>query len=278
MAMLIRITMIVITTISSTKVKPRRPLLPLRIGRSIGRFLVRLGVHIEYVLAAPTICCGIVLVAPHAPFGRVGERIVRNAAQQLDLLVVGGAADLHSIHQVLQRLRPAIGALLHQAEHAHVAIVFVLVDGQAHVVERIAQRALALRAHLGPRQRHRHAGEDQHDGERHDQFHQGQSTLLPPPHRASHFIVTVSAALRLPIAPPRESFTASDGIVTIPLPAPTAWKLSVTSVPVAAVTPGLPGATFRATLAAPRSFCMFLAKTGGWPPRESIPPSMMSFR
>src|ERR1039458_9341852 len=111
MAMLIRITMIEITTISSTKLKPRRFIArsPLRISRSIGRLLVGLAIYIEHVLAAPTIPLGVVLVAAHAPLGCVGERVAWNAAQQFDLLVVGGAADLHSLHQCLQRLRPAVG-------------------------------------------------------------------------------------------------------------------------------------------------------------------------
>src|ERR1022692_546226 len=97
-AMVMRTTMMVITTISSTKVKPRsrfmarraRPSagLPFCIGLSIGCLFGCLAVHIEYALAAPTQRLGVILIAAQAPFGLAGERIYRDAAQEAHLLAV----------------------------------------------------------------------------------------------------------------------------------------------------------------------------------------------
>src|SRR5664279_1774003 len=117
MAMEIRITMIVITTISSTKVKPRtrlmarraRPFIrpatsglrPFRIGGSIGCLLRCLAVHIEHTLAAPTERFGVVLVAAHTPFGLAGERIYRDAPQEAHFLPVR-AGQFHTFHQNVQ--------------------------------------------------------------------------------------------------------------------------------------------------------------------------------
>src|SRR5450756_2485469 len=110
-AMVIRITMIVITTINSTKVKPRsrcmarraRPFtgLPFRIGLSIGCLILCLAVHVEYALAAPAQALGVVLVAAHAPFGLPRERIRRDAAQEAHLLAVR-ARQFHAFHQDVQ--------------------------------------------------------------------------------------------------------------------------------------------------------------------------------
>src|ERR1035438_10769280 len=62
-AMVMRITMIVITTINSTKVKPRRRFLarrarsftglPFCVGLSIGCLFLCLAIHVEHALAAP---------------------------------------------------------------------------------------------------------------------------------------------------------------------------------------------------------------------------------
>src|SRR5580704_13227349 len=85
-----RITMIAMTIISSTIVKPSwrpRPRLPVGIVSAIRGLFRGLGVHIEDVLSAPTVGRGIVLGAAHAPVGGIGERVFGDAAQEADLLV-----------------------------------------------------------------------------------------------------------------------------------------------------------------------------------------------
>src|ERR1041385_8813176 len=104
-AIVIRITMMVITTISSTKVKPRtreiqarfpalaalrsRFGLPLGIRFAIGRLLIRLGIHCKHILSAPTGGSGVVLIAAQTPLVLAGERIAWDLAEQPDFLAVG---------------------------------------------------------------------------------------------------------------------------------------------------------------------------------------------
>src|SRR6185437_16529294 len=89
MAIVTRITMMVLTTISSTNVKPRRlrPL-PLRIGAAIGSLLGCLAIHIEYILTSPTGALGVVCVAAHAPLRGPREGVARNAAEEADFFAV----------------------------------------------------------------------------------------------------------------------------------------------------------------------------------------------
>src|ERR1035441_7603176 len=101
MAMVIRTTMIVRTTINSTKVKPRarrKPgfTLPLRIRSAIRPFFRGLTINVEDVLTAPTHGLGIVLVAPQPPFVLSGERIARETAQELHLSAFG-VVSLHAL-------------------------------------------------------------------------------------------------------------------------------------------------------------------------------------
>src|ERR1035441_8979562 len=117
--MVMRMTMIVITTINSTKVKPRRRCmacrarpfagLPFCIGLSIGCLFLCLAVHVEYALAAPALALGVVLVATHAPFSLPGERIRWDAPQEANLLALR-ARQLHAFHQDVQRLGPVVAA------------------------------------------------------------------------------------------------------------------------------------------------------------------------
>src|SRR5215470_18073926 len=101
MAIVMSTTIIAITTINSTKVKPKREaaerrdesrrgrheclrhVLPLRIRRTIGSLLESLGIDIENILPAPTVGLRVVLVTAHTPLRRIGERVVRDAAQQV---------------------------------------------------------------------------------------------------------------------------------------------------------------------------------------------------
>src|ERR1035438_892019 len=140
--MVIRITMIVTTTIISTKVNPRNRFmarrahpftgLPFRIGLSIGCLFLGLAVYVEYALAAPALALGVVLVATHAPFGLPGERIRRDAAQEAHLLALR-ARQFHAFHQDVQGFGPVVGAEFLRAEIAEVGIVLVLIDSRTHL-------------------------------------------------------------------------------------------------------------------------------------------------
>src|ERR1035441_2132213 len=148
MAIEMRMTMMVTTTIISTNVKPRRRWrrLPLCIGRSIGCLLLALGEYFEYRLAAPALERGVVLSAAHPPFEFVGERIAGDAAQEFQLHAVGVLSELHALHQNFKRFRVAVGTDFGRAEETRVAVVLVLVDGRAHGGQGVSQVALALDA------------------------------------------------------------------------------------------------------------------------------------
>src|SRR5690242_6066857 len=96
MAIVTRITMMVITTMSSTKVKPSladlgvRPTLPLGICRAIGRLIAGFAIDVEDVLSTPARGLGVVLVAAQAPVFLLGEGVPRDPAEEADLLAVGG--------------------------------------------------------------------------------------------------------------------------------------------------------------------------------------------
>src|ERR1035441_2537193 len=113
--MVIRITTMVITTISSTNVNPR--VLPLGIRRAIGTLFGCLGIYVEHVLAAPALRLGLVLVAAQAPLVLAGERIAGDAPEEAHLGPLG-VIHLHAFHQHLQALGIAVGACLHGAEIA----------------------------------------------------------------------------------------------------------------------------------------------------------------
>src|ERR1039457_671544 len=132
MAIEMRMTMMVTTTIISTNVKPRRRWrrLPLCIGRSIGCLLLALGEYFEYRLAAPALGLGVVLGAAHPPFEFVGERIAGNAAQEFQLGAVGVLRESHAIHQDVERFRVAVRTDFRRPEETLVAVVLVLVDSR----------------------------------------------------------------------------------------------------------------------------------------------------
>src|ERR1043165_8120527 len=86
--MLARMTISVITIISSISVKPRRrdrPALPVMGFRPVKTGAVALRVHVEDVLPTPPRRIGFVLIGPQAPFVRVGHRIDRDPPQVLQL-------------------------------------------------------------------------------------------------------------------------------------------------------------------------------------------------
>src|SRR5215469_17115924 len=122
-AILIRITMIVITTIISTNVKPRRRrqslpafgFLPIGIIGAIARFLHCLAMYVEHVLPAPALRGGFVLVAAQRPLGGVRERIDWNLSQKIQLLPVG-TWHLDSFYKDVEAFRIAIGPSLNLPE------------------------------------------------------------------------------------------------------------------------------------------------------------------
>src|SRR3984957_13194185 len=135
MAMVMRITMMVITTIISTKVKPnwrlRRPwaratFSVIRVRPAIAIFLRSLAVHVKHILAAKTLRSGVVLVATQAPFGAVRERVQWNAAQELELLAIR-TVQLHALHEDFQTFGKPVGAHFHLAQVGRVAHVLVFV-------------------------------------------------------------------------------------------------------------------------------------------------------
>src|SRR5262249_3102401 len=152
--------MMVITTISSTKVKPRtreiqarfpagaalrsRFELPLGIRFAIGRLLIRLGIDCKHILPTPAGGSGVVLIAAQSPLVLAGERIARDLPEQPDFLAVGAVRQLYTLDELFERLRPAVGAGLHGAEISRVAVILIYVDGRVHFFERGPQVALAL--------------------------------------------------------------------------------------------------------------------------------------
>src|SRR5215469_10209393 len=156
MAIVMRMTMMAITTIISTKVKPRRPAasrrnpLPIRIVGSIGRFLRCFAIHVEDVLSAPTLRFGVVLIAAQSPILAMSERIHGNAPQQIKLLAIG-SGQFDAIYQNIERLREAISPGLDWPKEIGVTHVFVLVDGPVHLAQRVAQFTLPFGAHFRAR-------------------------------------------------------------------------------------------------------------------------------
>src|SRR5438552_2231725 len=105
MAMEMRITMMVITTISSTKVKQRRdPRLPLGIRSAIGSLFESLAIDVEHTLASPGLALRIVLIAAQSPFGLSRKRVDRDAAEEAHLLAFG-PGELHALDKNIQSLR-----------------------------------------------------------------------------------------------------------------------------------------------------------------------------
>src|SRR5579885_1090026 len=276
-----RITMIDITIISSIMVKPARPRRPgrlpspLRVRGPIRSLLCGLRIHVKHVLAAPTVRFRIVPRAAYAPVGGVREGIFGDAAEEPDLQVLR-AGGLHAFHQGLELVGVPVGVELFFAQVAGVGVVLEAINGGAHLPQRPQQFTLPLAAHLGPRQRHGHGGEQQHDREGHDQLHQCESALALAA-CGNHFTFTSSCGVAVNKVSDFEFRGANCGIETVVAPRPTAWNVSVTATPLP-LTPEAPGNRFRFTVASPESLRMFLVKMTCWPSLESSVPLTMSLR
>src|ERR1035441_5994174 len=110
-AMEMRITMMVTTTMSSTKVKPRRlSFLPFRIRCTIGGLVLRFGVDVKHALAAKALRFGIVLRTAHAPLVLSGERSFGDWPQEFHLGAIGIVRQDFPFHQQIERIGVAIRA------------------------------------------------------------------------------------------------------------------------------------------------------------------------
>ena len=180
--------MIAITIIISMSVKPSassgQPRLPLRVRRSIGAFSGRSWyIRRKHSDRPNSVRLRIVLHAAHAPFARVGHRVERNAAQQLDLRIGRLARALHAVHQRsaaspdsrMYRC-PLLPARACPSRRSLCTYRWPCASRRAPS----AARAPASARTLVPRQRHRHGGEHQQDCERHDQFHQRHTATRIP--------------------------------------------------------------------------------------------------
>src|ERR1039457_3941598 len=127
-----RITMIAMTIISSTMVKPNSRgrnssparFLPVVVSCSIPRLFRGLDINIEDVLPTPAIGGWVVLGAAHSPVGGVGEGVLGDSSQEPDLLI-HLALQLDAFHQGLQLVREVIGIQLLLAEIAGIRVVLV---------------------------------------------------------------------------------------------------------------------------------------------------------
>src|SRR4051812_15849311 len=101
-----------IVIINSISVNPRTRAipgpLPFRVWRSIGCPFRGLAVNVEHILATPPRGFRVVLRAALAPVSGVCKRVLRNTAQETDLLV---ARSLHAFHQLVQGLRVVLRTL-----------------------------------------------------------------------------------------------------------------------------------------------------------------------
>src|SRR5215213_1785098 len=126
--------MMVSTTISSTRVKPRDVFMsPVLVGHAVQAARAAARENVVDVVARGRPVGG-ARVAAHAPF-LAGQRIARHAAQEIDLLVLGALRILHAFGQHLERWRKA-AALDLLLDAAFVARALVGVDRLAQLAQR----------------------------------------------------------------------------------------------------------------------------------------------
>src|SRR5947209_12422962 len=145
MAIVARMPMMAITTISSNRVKPRSAdlgscslpftssslespdALPLGVGDAVQAHSARQRMDVVDVLPAPRGGVDGVLIATDRPLVLAGHRIDREAAQELDLLV-HLADQLDALVQVLELRRIPVGPQV-DGDQPRVAVALVVVDG-----------------------------------------------------------------------------------------------------------------------------------------------------
>src|SRR5690349_5144062 len=182
MAIVIRVAMIAMTTISSNKVKPfcRRICSPLPIGDAIEPLAASLGVNVKDVLALARVLSRTV-IGTQAPAALVvtldgGQRITGDAPQEIELGPLGAAHVTYTIDQHFQVRRVAV-AVERLLDVTGVEGAFIGVDAIADLVQRVPQFLLFAPTHHRLGQRCGHAGQQADQGKRHHDFDQGKTAL-----------------------------------------------------------------------------------------------------
>jgi len=107
----------------------------------------------------------------------MGEGIAGDPAQEADFVALGVISDLDPFHQRIQAVGITKGIDLGCGDLPSIAGVLVLVDGGPQPIQRKPQVAFVLAPYAEACYGYGHHGQHHQDGERHDQFHQGQSAL-----------------------------------------------------------------------------------------------------
>jgi hypothetical protein len=111
----------------------REPLLPVCVVCPVESRALRLGVHVENVLASPGRGVGVVLDCLEIPIGVAGHGIHGNAPQEADFAVSAGS-DLHARHQRFQVRRITFASYFH-ADEVAVRVILIVVDGITHFAQ-----------------------------------------------------------------------------------------------------------------------------------------------
>src|SRR6185503_9319549 len=113
-------------------------------------------------------------VAAQSPLALGRHRVAREAAQEIDALLVGGAAVVHALDQVFEALR--IARVAHAALDAPVlGGLAVGVEAFADLAQRAPQLELLRALHVELRERARGRRQDRHDCDRDQQLDQGEA-------------------------------------------------------------------------------------------------------
>src|SRR5215813_10002130 len=138
MATDIRMTIMLITIISSMRVKPpcraraviafTGNTLPCLVLRPVQGCAFRFGIYVEDILPAPGVRVWIILHRTQPPLGLAGHRVHGNAAQKAKLLAIG----VHTFYQGLEVRRVALTVDL-DLKGSPIGSVFIAVDGVPHL-------------------------------------------------------------------------------------------------------------------------------------------------
>ena len=115
---------------------------PIRVVRSIEGRGLRLGVHVENVLASPGSGVGVVLDGLQIPFRSPGHGVHRDAAQEANL-AVGTGANLDGFYERFQVRRVSFASDFHANEIA-VRVVLIMVDRVADFSQRFVKLCFPL--------------------------------------------------------------------------------------------------------------------------------------
>src|SRR6266542_3610903 len=174
--------MIVITTSSSSSVKPRWRFFfisPILVVRPVDRLAAREREHVVDVLATPRDRVGLVLVGAQAPLHLARHGIDWDAPEELELLV--DLPDLrHALDERLEVLRVTLAAELN-LDRTGVGVRLVFVDGVAHEAELLAELDFLLPLDRVARDGDDHRGQYRDHGGHERELHDGEAALPPRP-------------------------------------------------------------------------------------------------